>query len=170
MGPDGSWKQRERASLLQMLLKLMLTYGKGGTKWFPSNNQWVGRNMGGWVLGQERVVLGSEHGQPTYTYTIKSYFFPNSILPHYLFKIDLGIHGIIGLDLSESKVPGFNTTLCNLLASNFYRVIGAKVETCTCAGCGLFPVWFPSLATSPTVVLWASPQVERLARPQHLHC
>jgi hypothetical protein len=29
--PGGSWKQRQCASLLQVLLKLMLTYGKGGT-------------------------------------------------------------------------------------------------------------------------------------------
>jgi hypothetical protein len=29
MGPDGSYKQRESLSLFQVLLKLMLTYGKG---------------------------------------------------------------------------------------------------------------------------------------------
>jgi hypothetical protein len=30
--PGGNWKQREHASLLQVLLKPMLTYGKGGTR------------------------------------------------------------------------------------------------------------------------------------------
>jgi hypothetical protein len=31
VGQDGSWKQREHASPFQVLLKLMLTYGKGRT-------------------------------------------------------------------------------------------------------------------------------------------
>jgi hypothetical protein len=32
VGTDGIWRQREHISLLQVLLKLMLTYGKGGTR------------------------------------------------------------------------------------------------------------------------------------------
>jgi hypothetical protein len=36
---------REHASPFQVLLKPMLTHGKGRTRWFPSNNQWVGRSM-----------------------------------------------------------------------------------------------------------------------------
>jgi hypothetical protein len=31
VGPGGSWKQRERLSLFQVLLKPPLTYGKGRT-------------------------------------------------------------------------------------------------------------------------------------------
>jgi hypothetical protein len=32
VGTGGIWRQRESASLLQMLLKLALIYGKGGAK------------------------------------------------------------------------------------------------------------------------------------------
>jgi hypothetical protein len=32
VGPGGSLKQRDYTSLLQVLLKLTLTYGKGGTR------------------------------------------------------------------------------------------------------------------------------------------
>jgi hypothetical protein len=39
----GNW---ECVSALQVLLKPMITYGKGRTRWFPSNNQWVWRDMG----------------------------------------------------------------------------------------------------------------------------
>jgi hypothetical protein len=40
-GAGGIWRQRERASLPQVLLKPMITYGKGGTSeeghgWFPA--------------------------------------------------------------------------------------------------------------------------------------
>jgi hypothetical protein len=37
---------------VQVLLKLMLIYGKGGTRWVPSNNQQVGRDMGGSQPGE----------------------------------------------------------------------------------------------------------------------
>jgi hypothetical protein len=64
-GPSGIWRPRE-----WVLLKLMLTCGKGGTKWFPSNNQWVGQGM-----------------DNLHTHTIlrhifyESWTFPNSSLP-----------------------------------------------------------------------------------------
>jgi hypothetical protein len=58
--------EAERASLLQVLLKLMLTYGKGGARWFPSNNHWVG---GVWVVpSQVRAVPELEHGQSEMQY------------------------------------------------------------------------------------------------------
>jgi hypothetical protein len=38
-GPGGSQKPRERVSALQVLLKPMITYGKGRTRRLPSNNQ-----------------------------------------------------------------------------------------------------------------------------------
>jgi hypothetical protein len=38
-------KQREHASLLQVLSKLMLTYGKRGTRGFQTNNQQEGKSM-----------------------------------------------------------------------------------------------------------------------------
>jgi hypothetical protein len=48
--PGGIWRKRECASLLQVLLKLMLTYGKNS---HPIINEWGGT----WeTLGQVRVV------------------------------------------------------------------------------------------------------------------
>jgi hypothetical protein len=37
--PEGSWKSRDHVSALQVLLKPKITYGKGRTRRFPSNNQ-----------------------------------------------------------------------------------------------------------------------------------
>jgi hypothetical protein len=47
VGAGGICRQRDSASLLQVLLKHRLICAKGGTRWFPSNNQWVGTGMGG---------------------------------------------------------------------------------------------------------------------------
>jgi hypothetical protein len=67
-----------------VLLKLMLTYGKGGTRWFPSNNQWVGKCMGasldrwGWSLSQGIVNL--KCNIKSYIF-YESWTFPTSSLP-----------------------------------------------------------------------------------------
>jgi hypothetical protein len=37
-GPGGSWKPRDHISILQMLLKPMIAYGKGKTRRFPPQN------------------------------------------------------------------------------------------------------------------------------------
>jgi hypothetical protein len=52
-------KQRVCASVFQVLLKLMLSYGKGR---IPSSNQQVGRGMGG-PFARWRVVPGAGHDQ-----------------------------------------------------------------------------------------------------------
>jgi hypothetical protein len=49
-------------SALQVLLKPMITYGKGQTRWFKFNNQWVGRSMDGSWPGEG----GLGHPQATY--------------------------------------------------------------------------------------------------------
>jgi hypothetical protein len=54
-----------------MLLKLTLIYGKGGTRWFPSNNWWVGRGVG------HSLARWGLSGQPAY----ESRTFPTSSLP-----------------------------------------------------------------------------------------
>jgi hypothetical protein len=40
------------AFLFQILLKFMLIHGKGGTRWFPSSNQQVGRGTDGSQPGE----------------------------------------------------------------------------------------------------------------------
>jgi hypothetical protein len=65
----------------------VLTYGKRGTRWFPSNSKWVGRGMSGpWArwgqfLGQDMVNLKCSI-KPYIFY--ESWTFPISSLPHFL--------------------------------------------------------------------------------------
>jgi hypothetical protein len=66
----------------------MLTYGKGGTRWFPSNNQWVGRSLA--ALGQVGAVwtvpepgVGNLHTHKILSHIIfyEPQTFPDSSLP-----------------------------------------------------------------------------------------
>jgi hypothetical protein len=55
VGPGGLWRPREHASLLQVLLKPTLTFGKGRTRRSPIINGW----------GGERVVTRPGEGGPS---------------------------------------------------------------------------------------------------------
>jgi hypothetical protein len=66
-----------------VFLKFMLTYGKGGTRWFPSNNRWVGRGMGvsqaRWRWSLSQSVLNLKCNTKSYIFC-ESQTFPNSSL------------------------------------------------------------------------------------------
>jgi hypothetical protein len=64
--PGGICRQSECASLLQVLLKLTITYGKGGTSdSHPIVSEW---ERHGWFPGQVSVAPEPERGQSKMQY------------------------------------------------------------------------------------------------------
>jgi hypothetical protein len=88
VGTGGIWKQRECYSF-PGAFKTYANLWEGITRWFPSNNQWVGSGVGSLHRHLQLNRRLRERGMLILKYNIKSYIFYeswtflNSRLPHY---------------------------------------------------------------------------------------